>query len=125
MAGTWLMEFTRNSGAAKSNVEHYTITLNPVDNSRCGSASPCYVGHWFNLDVKNEEAPDFTVTMFLSGDVIELSGTEVDSVNKGPQHYSAKAPNDNRIKTITFTGPWSQSSPSDGNQAATFTLTHE
>jgi hypothetical protein len=119
------MTFTRTSGAMKNAVEHYTITLKSVDSSKCASASPCYSGRWTNVDAHNEEAAEFTATVSLSEDVIKFSGIETDYAQKGPQHYEGTAPNDTRIKTIKFTGSWRQSSPSDGDQTATFTLTRK
>jgi hypothetical protein len=119
------MTFTRTSGAMKNAVEHYTITLNSVDSSKCASASPCYSGRWTNVDAHNEEAAEFTATASLSKDVIKFSGVEMDYAQKGPQHYEGTAPNDTRIKTMKFTGSWRQSSPSDGDQTATFTLTRK
>jgi DNA-directed RNA polymerase specialized sigma24 family protein len=118
MAGTWLMTFDRTSGAM--DVEHYAITLNRTESSRCASASPCWVGRWRNLDVNNEEASDFTVTISLSGAELKLSGTEVDNPQKEPQHYDGTAPNDTRITKLKFTGSWRQSS-----QTATFVLTQK
>jgi RNA polymerase sigma factor (sigma-70 family) len=125
LAGAWSMTFTRTSGAMKNAVEHYTITLNSVDSSKCASASPCYSGRWTNVDAHNEEAAEFTATASLSKDVIKFSGVEMDYAQKGPQHYEGTAPNDTRIKTMKFTGSWRQSSPSDGDQTATFTLTRK
>jgi DNA-directed RNA polymerase specialized sigma24 family protein len=125
LAGAWSMTFTRTSGAMKNAVEHYTITLKSVDSSKCASASPCYSGRWTNVDAHNEEAAEFTATVSLSEDVIKFSGIETDYAQKGPQHYEGTAPNDTRIKTIKFTGSWRQSSPSDGDQTATFTLTRK
>jgi hypothetical protein len=127
MTGTWLLQFTRNNfgGAMKGVMDPYTITLKRLDDPKCVSVSPCYSGRWYHVNAKAYEGANFIVTASRStSGVINLSGTEVDYAQYGPQRYEGTAPND----ASSFTGTWTQHAPSDDNKnerTATFTLTRQ
>jgi hypothetical protein len=124
MSGTWLLVFTRSNFGGNA-TERDTIVLNQLDDSKCVSGSPCYGGHFFNIDTKVSEAAEFIVTVSRSATgEINLSGIEVDYAQYGPQHYEGTAKND----AAPFNGTWSQHAPSDDNKnerKATFTFTRQ
>jgi DNA-directed RNA polymerase specialized sigma24 family protein len=124
MSGSWSLVFNRTNFGGNS-TEHDTIILTRLDGSRCVSAAPCWGGRWFNVDTKTCEAPEFIVTASRSASgEVNLSGTEVDNPQYGPQHYEGTAKSD----TGPFNGPWTQHAPSDDNKnerTAMFTLTRQ